>query len=424
MVSIISPFAPQHAKYLGEAYQSLLEQTDKDFEWVLVPNMGAEVPGDISADPRCKVFPLEDKPAGEYHNVGMLKRLACEHADGDIIIELDADDILLPAAVERVKQAFADPSIQFAYSNDAYFTDGAWQPFVFSSYYGHKYRDITYKGHELKEHVAFDISPTCLRQIYWSPDHLRAWRKSSYWAVGGHDAGIKLGDDHELMCKFYARYGAAAFKHIDECLYLYRKHEQNSCMVWNGDVVNQSEQNYLRYNREIATRWAKDNKLRLIDLGGRFGKWPEYETIDINPPSDIISDLNERWPLETSSVGVLRASHIFEHLKSPVHAMNEAYRVLAPGGWLYIDVPSTDGRGAFQDPTHVSFWNENSIWYYTDDRFARFIRPEYVGRFQLSRCITWFPGDFERQHNIPIVQADLICLKEPYNSKFCGEKLI
>jgi len=25
--------------------------------------------------------------------------------------------------------------------------------------------------------------------------------------------------------------------------------------------------------------------------------------------------------------------------------------------------PSTDGRGAFQDPTHLSFWNLNS-WFY------------------------------------------------------------
>ena len=28
--------------------------------------------------------------------------------------------------------------------------------------------------------------------------------------------------------------------------------------------------------------------------------------------------------------------------------------------------PSTDGRGAYQDPTHVAFYNENSFWYYTN----------------------------------------------------------
>ncbi len=29
-------------------------------------------------------------------------------------------------------------------------------------------------------------------------------------------------------------------------------------------------------------------------------------------------------------------------------------------GWFLSQTPSTDGRGAFQDPTHVSMWNSNS----------------------------------------------------------------
>jgi hypothetical protein len=44
--------------------------------------------------------------------------------------------------------------------------------------------------------------------------------------------------------------------------------------------------------------------------------------------------------------------------------MNEIWRILKPGGIVDISVPSTDGRGAFQDPTHVSFWNINSFMYY------------------------------------------------------------
>jgi O-antigen biosynthesis protein len=37
---------------------------------------------------------------------------------------------------------------------------------------------------------------------------------------------------------------------------------------------------------------------------------------------------------------------------------------LVPGGWLLAATPSTDVRGAFQDPTNCSFWNvPNSFWY-------------------------------------------------------------
>jgi hypothetical protein len=103
--------------------------------------------------------------------------------------------------------------------------------------------------------------------------------------------------------------------------------------------------------------------------------------------------------------------------------MNEAFRVLAPGGWLLIEVPSTDGRGAFQDPTHVSFWNENSIWYYTNRNFSRFI-PSFKGRFQNSRTVTYFPSEFERVHNMAVVQSDLIALKGDYAKRPVGEVLI
>jgi len=45
--------------------------------------------------------------------------------------------------------------------------------------------------------------------------------------------------------------------------------------------------------------------------------------------------------------------------------MNEAHRVLRPGGVLDLWVPTTDGRGAFQDPTHKSFWTPNDLFYFS-----------------------------------------------------------
>jgi SAM-dependent methyltransferase len=105
-----------------------------------------------------------------------------------------------------------------------------------------------------------------------------------------------------------------------------------------------------------------------LNLGCSDALLPGYVNVDISPPADVIADLNERWLWRwlwaDSSVDEIRASHIIEHLRSPVHTMNEAWRVLRPGGRFIIDVPTTDGRGAWQDPGHVSFWNRNSFFYY------------------------------------------------------------
>jgi len=88
--------------------------------------------------------------------------------------------------------------------------------------------------------------------------------------------------------------------------------------------------------------------------------------VDICEPADVIADLRERWPWDDSSVDEIRAFDILEHLPDKLHSLNEAWRVLKPGGRFNIEVPTTDGRGAWQDLQHVSYWNRNSFWYVTE----------------------------------------------------------
>ncbi len=419
-ISIITPVHESSSKYLSDAYDSLCKQAE-NWEWIIVPNNGGSVPDSIVLDSRVKVHPTHDDD-GEYNSIGRLKNYACNLASGDVIVELDADDMLTPDALTKIAKAFRDDSIVMAYSNSAMFKDGTWEPSGYSEYWGWRSRDFKWKEHTLKEMIAFEPSSASFRRIEWAPNHVRAWRAEAYLAIGGHDSKIRMGDDHDLCCRMFIVYGAAAIKHIDKCLYLYRVHA-NSSTTFNDAVQKQVEVNYNKYSRDLAISEATSRGLRKLDLGSQFDAWDRFETVDLIN-ADICTDLNEAWPFEDNSVGVLRASHIFEHLKDPVHTMNEAYRVLAPGGWLFVDVPSTDGRGAFQDPTHVSFWNENTFWYYTNKNYAKYLGGKYNGRFQISRSLTWFPTDFEKQHNIPIVQADLIALKPPYSNRPVGEVLI
>ena len=89
-----------------------------------------------------------------------------------------------------------------------------------------------------------------------------------------------------------------------------------------------------------------------------------YQNVDICLPADKIADLSKYWPWDDNSVDEIRAYDIIEHLPNKIHTVNEAWRVLKPGGIFDIIVPTTDGRGAFQDPQHISFWNLNSFQYY------------------------------------------------------------
>lgn len=93
-----------------------------------------------------------------------------------------------------------------------------------------------------------------------------------------------------------------------------------------------------------------------------------YVNVDIvdAPGVDLVHDVATGIPYADNSFDEILAIDFIEHipLGKTISFMNEAWRVLAPGGRLCIHVPSAPGITAFQDPTHVSFWNEESFTYY------------------------------------------------------------
>lgn len=157
----------------------------------------------------------------------------------------------------------------------------------------------------------------------------------------------------------------------------------------------------------IAERedWSRANGLRLVDLGGAIDSPDGYESYDRHN-ADIVGNLDETWKLDDDSVGVLRAHDVIEHLVDPIHTMNEAWRVLADGGVLDVLVPSTDGPGAWCDPTHISFWNRRSFRYYTEASMRRYLEPECRCRFRAEVL-----ADVRMWEGIPYVVAHLVALK-------------
>ncbi len=407
-VSIFTAHFEGTNPYINETYRSLVAQTYSDWEWVILVNNGGIVPKTIIKDERVCIFTYpDDKPS----NIGALKKAACGYCTGDILLELDADDLLTPDALEVVAEEFQDQSVEFVYSNSAQFEHGTWKSSGYSEYWGWKSRPFQWKGHTLIEMVAFSPTVHSIRGIWWAPNHIRAWRTETYNSIGGHDSTLLVADDHDLVCRTYL---GAKMKHIDRCLYLYRIHDGNSVKRFNQEIQVGCWKNYEKYILRMAEHWTRENGLKLIDLGASHGKPNGYLGLDCEANADLVCNLEKGIPLPDNSCGIVRAYDILEHL-NPVAIMNEIYRVLAPGGWLFISVPSTDGRGAFQDPTHISFWNSNSFWYYTNPQYQKYVSSINT-RFQVSRVMNWFPSDFHKQNNIPYVDAQLISTKDNFRA--------
>jgi predicted SAM-dependent methyltransferase len=105
-----------------------------------------------------------------------------------------------------------------------------------------------------------------------------------------------------------------------------------------------------------------------------------FQSVDIMPPADFVTDLSQPWPWADSSVEEVFAADIFEHLPDKRHTMNELWRVLCNGGRATIEVPdAAHGTGAFQDPTHVSYWTANDFEYYEKGNSHRERFRNYYG---------------------------------------------
>jgi SAM-dependent methyltransferase len=107
-----------------------------------------------------------------------------------------------------------------------------------------------------------------------------------------------------------------------------------------------------------------------LNLGSGSKTRDGYINIDIDESAqpDLILDISTGLPYSDNSVDEIIAYDFLEHIKPDkvIFVINEIWRVLKPGGRFEHLTPSTDGRGAFQDPTHVSFWNINSWLYFCD----------------------------------------------------------
>lgn len=418
---LASVIIPTHdPKFLSEAIASVLEQKwDGELEILVVVDK-VQVK---SEDSRVRVIQF----FGPSGNIGAIKRFGFGAARGDILIELDHDDLLHPEAISKIAKALE--TADFAYSNVAYFYP-EFKPHTFGelgdvSGWKNRYRTVDFRGHSLNEIVAFKPTPASIGHIWWAPDHVRAWTRSGYAKAGGHDATMVVADDHDLVIRTYLN---CTMVHIDECLYFYRVGVENTSTGERNTLIqNETHRLYSKYIDQIVHRWCKLENLPCYDLGGAHNSLEGWEVVDI---ANDGTDLRFKWPWADNSVGAFRAFDFLEHLPDKMHTLSEMHRCLVPGGWALTCTPSALGRGAFQDPTHISYWVKNSFRYVTDANLANYIGNKDI-RFQAQRLVEDIPWRIiaspsglrvAESENVPYITADLVALKPGYEGP--GEVLI
>jgi glycosyltransferase involved in cell wall biosynthesis len=272
-VPLVTVFTPAYrtGPRIERPFRSLRSQTYRDWEWVLL---------DDSDDSGETFRRLSDLAAGDYrvrvyrgrHSgiIGRVKKDACLLGRGEFLVELDHDDALTPDALETVVAAFRKyPEAGFVYSDFAEcFEDN--RPFEYSGSwafgYGN-YREETHQGVRYQVAGAPNLNAKTIRHIVGVPNHVRAWRRSTYLEIGGHADWLHVADDYELLLRTFLHTRMARIPRL--CYIQYRNAEGNTHRARNQEI-----QRLVRYLSQWYDRRIHD---RLVELGVEDFVWKEGE---------------------------------------------------------------------------------------------------------------------------------------------------
>lgn len=263
---LISYFTPIYntGEKLRNTYGSLKAQTNNNWEWVIVNDSTdggrtLKIAEDIARlDPRVRVYDFREKSGG---NIGEVKWRACSLARGYILAELDHDDLLVPWCTEDLYKASKKHPEAGFFFNDTAEVNEQWVPQTypegFALSYG-SYRDEHYYGLDLKVANQHNLNPLTIRHIVGVPNHVRAWRRSTYFEIGGHNRNLTIADDYELVVRTFLNTITCKIPKLGYIQFLYNNaNGQNTHDMARADIQRRVRTIADFYNVQIKNRFTE-----------------------------------------------------------------------------------------------------------------------------------------------------------------------
>jgi len=128
---------------------------------------------------------------------------------------------------------------------------------------------------------------------------------------------------------------------------------------------------------------------------------------------DVEHDLNTYpYPFDDGSADKILLDNVLEHLQDPQRVVDECYRILTLGGELVVFVPYYNCAGAYNDHTHLHYFNRRSLELVFEqrDRYARQDKPPWA-----SADVILHPTRLGRMVPHPIREKASMVVGEVYN---------
>ena len=117
-------------------------------------------------------------------------------------------------------------------------------------------------------------------------------------------------------------------------------------------------------------KYRKSEDLKINFGSGTYTK-PGFVNLDFTSTADVRLDLRKNMPLRSSCSTLVFSEHFVEHLSYPEGVekhFSECFRILKPGGKIYISVPDTEWPLKDYVTGGISYLNaaKNNNWHHED----------------------------------------------------------
>jgi hypothetical protein len=281
---LVTIFTPTYniGEKIYRPFQSLKGQTYNNWEWIIVDDSDDggrtfKILCNLAKkDHRIQVF----KPWEHSGVIGRVKNWACRLGNGNILVELDHDDELTDYALDYVLNGFKRfPEAEFLYTDCAeIYENGVSNTYRKGWAFGYgSYTDVEYKGKFFKSANAPNMNAKTIRHIISSPNHIRAWKKSFYESIGGHNKDLHVADDYEIVVRTFLKTRMIRVPKLCYIQYI------SNTAQWarNRDIH--------RHVRSIRAHYDRMIHDRLVELGCEDFVWDEKNSCsDLNLPNPKI----------------------------------------------------------------------------------------------------------------------------------------
>lgn len=271
-ISVITPTF--NSKYkLIKPYLSLMEQTYKNWEWIIYDDCSTDKQTlkfiEKMCERDCRInFYTSNRNTSK---IGHTKRVCSQLSTGKYIVELDHDDQLHEKCLEYFVKTFESyPDVGYASTDCAYVNESnneliMWTvgnyTFGFGKYYTEHYRGKNY------EVAYYNTNSVTIRHNVGMPNHARAWTKQWYNTHGGINYNLHIMDDFDLFIRAFLTTKVARIPRLGYIQYEHYSKDHNTTAIRNSEMQ--------RVSRHIKEYYDKRIHERLIELNCPDHCWVE-----------------------------------------------------------------------------------------------------------------------------------------------------